>query len=305
MNSQTVTNNTPLAVLGVPSSAGAYAPGQEKAPAAFRKYGLIASLERAGIPTRDLGDTTTFRWQPDLSRPEAMNIDTVRRTAESVAERVAAIMPRNENVLVIGGDCTIELGTVAGAQQDGASVGLVYIDFDVDLNPPKQSDGALDWTVAAHLLNVPGAAPELSGLGERTPMLQPADILFFSPNEKEITPYEQKVLKDQSLEYIPLTAVKENPVATANQAKQWGERFDRLLIHLDTDVLAYTQFPIAENVRRSDGLTLEELTKALGILTSAPNWRTLTITEANPDHAPDESTIFKQLINALCSSLAR
>jgi arginase len=32
-----------LAVIGAPSSSGAYAPGQEKAPAALREAGLIAA----------------------------------------------------------------------------------------------------------------------------------------------------------------------------------------------------------------------------------------------------------------------
>lgn len=40
---------------------------------------------------------------------------------------------RGEDVLVLGGDCRIELGTVAGALADGSSVGLIYIDLDGDL----------------------------------------------------------------------------------------------------------------------------------------------------------------------------
>src|SRR5688572_960888 len=226
-----------IAIIGAPSSAGAYAPGQEKAPAAFRKYGLLQSLQQTGRSVRDLGDVDSFRWRPDLARPEAMNLDAVRRTAESLAGYVATAMEANEIALVLGGDCTIELGTVAGAQQDGASVGLVYIDFDVDLNPPEESDGALDWTVAAHLLNLPGTAPELAGLGSHAPMLDATNILFFGPNAAEITPYEKNVIKERSLTYIPLDTVRKDPSKAAQQAKQWGSRFDRLLIHLDTDVL--------------------------------------------------------------------
>lgn len=292
------------AIIGAPSSAGAYAPGQEKAPAVFRRHGLVRSLEQNGIPVRDAGDVALFRWQPDLSQPKAMNLGAVQRTAKSLAGYVAAAMKADETALILGGDCTIELGTVAGAQQDGASVGLVYIDFDADLNPPEKSDGALDWTVAAHLLNLPGTAPELAGLGSHVPTLHPSDILFFGPHEAEITSYEKSVIKERSLTYIPLDAVKKDPPKAAHQAKQWGSRFDRLLIHLDADVLSYIEFPIAENVRRSNGLTLNELAQALSILTDAPNWRTLTITEVNPDHAPNEAEIFRQFIGMLASSLA-
>ena len=39
-------------------------------------------------------------------------------------------MSADEAVLVLGGDCTIELGTVAGALHEAESVGLVYIDLD-------------------------------------------------------------------------------------------------------------------------------------------------------------------------------
>lgn len=294
----------PIAIIGAPSSAGAYAPGQEKAPAAFRGHGLVRALQQKGISVRDLGDTAPFRWRPDPSRPEAMNLHAVQQTAKAVAAQVATAMEADETALVLGGDCTIELGTVAGAKEASASVGLVYIDFDVDLNPPKQSDGALDWTVAAHLLSLPGTAPELTGLGPSAPMLHPPELLFFAPNEGEITPYEKNVLKERSLQYLPLDAVKKDSAKAAEQAKQWGAQFDRLLIHLDTDVLAYTQFPIAENVRRSDGLTLDELSKVLSVLTSAANWRALTITEANPDHAPNESEIFGQMITAISSAIA-
>jgi arginase len=40
---------------------------------------------------------------------------------------------------------------------------------------------------------------------------------------------------------------------------KWGADFDRLLVHVDADVLSYVDFPIAENVRRCEGLTLDEL----------------------------------------------
>ena len=42
-----------LAIIGAPSSAGAYAPGQEKTPAALRAIGLIEHLTAHGIPVDD------------------------------------------------------------------------------------------------------------------------------------------------------------------------------------------------------------------------------------------------------------
>ena len=85
---------------------------------------------------------------------------------------------------------------------------------------------------------------------------------------------------------------------------QWAASHSALLVHLDVDVLAYTDFPIAENVRREPGLTLDELSTVLATLVAASNWRALTVTEINPDHAPDEAAMaFQQLIHMLCDAL--
>ncbi|MBC8036243.1 MAG: arginase family protein [Rhizobiales bacterium] len=290
-----------LSLIGAPSSAGAYAPGQEKAPAAFRRHGLVPALTQTGGQVRDRGDVAGFRWRPDPERPKAMNLDAVQRTATAVAEHVADAMSANETVLVLGGDCTVELGTVAGVLRDGDSAGLIYIDFDTDLNTPQASDGALDWTGVAHLLDLPGVAAELSGLGPRRPMLRPADILFFGVDN--ITPGEAKTITRLNLESIRLADVKADPASAARRAVAWGARYKRLLIHLDVDVLAFASFPIAENVRRCEGLSFEQLSVALAPLLSAPNWRALTLTEVNPDHAPDETETFRRLIGMLCEVL--
>jgi arginase len=68
-------------------------------------------------------------------------------------------------------------------------------------------------------------------------------------------------------------------------------------------VLAFTDFPIAENVRRCEGLSFEELSATLAPLAAAPNWRALTLTEVNPDHAPDETETFRRLIGMLSDTL--
>jgi arginase len=289
-------------VLGVPTSAGAYAPGQEKAPAAFRAHGLVDALRGADWDVCDLGDIETFRWRPDPDRPKAMNQDAVVRIARAVSDAVSEALRTGDAALILGGDCTIELGTVAGASRDGSSVGLVYVDLDTDLNPPAASDGALDWTGVAHLLDLHGAAAELSSIGVRRPTLADGDVLFLAAGQ--ITPPERATIRQRGLRVIDLDAVHRDPAAAARQAAAWGARFDRLLVHLDVDVLSFTSFPIAENVRREDGLTLRELGTILEQLLAAANWAALTVTEVNPDHAPVVETSFTELIAMLQRAFA-
>jgi len=290
-----------LGLIGAPSSAGAYGPGQEKAPAAFRRHGLVTALTANGRVVHDRGDVEGFRWRPDPDHRKAMNLGETRLVAGAVSDRVAEAMAAEEAVLVLGGDCTVELGTVAGALRAESSVGLVYIDLDADLNPPEESDGALDWTGVAHLLDLEGTEPDLSGLGRRRPMLNPADILFFGANN--IGPGEARRIETLGIERISLAEIKANPVEAAKRAGMWSSRRERMLVHLDADVLDFTDFPIAENTRRCEGLTLDQLEATLGSLLKAPNWRALTLAEINPDHAPDEAASFGRFIAMLTRSL--
>src|SRR5262245_36269428 len=297
----TISTRRDLHLIGAPSSAGAYAPGQEKAPAAFRKYGLVAAMTEAGLRVQDRGDVDGFRWHPDPANPKAMNVDVVRRVAQSVADQVAESLAAEGTALILGGDCTIELGTVAGALRGSKSVGLLYIDFDADLNPPEQSDGALDWTGVAHMLDIPGAVSQLADLGPRRPLLSPQDVLLFAV--ENVTPGEAETIRDRGMQKITLQEVKADPREATRQALAWATCYQRLFVHLDVDALTYVDCPIAENVRRSEGLRLDELSTVLGMLLTAPNWRALTITEVNPDHAPNEAEIFGRLIEMLAGSL--
>lgn len=292
-----------LSVIGAPSSAGAYAPGQDKAPSAFRRQGLVPALQRSGLAVLDRGDVAGFRWRPDPSRPKAMNLEAVGSVAQALAAVVSPALDEEHDLLVLGGDCTVELGVVAGALGRFASIGLIYVDLDADLNPPDASDGALDWTGVAHLLDIPGAADELAGLAGRRPMLDASNVLLFAA--ANITVGEAETIRTRDLFVIGLDEVRVDPAAAARRAAQWARPFDCVLVHLDFDVLDFADFPIAENTRRGVGLTFAELADALPGLLALPNRRVLTVTEINPDHAPDETESFQRLISLLSTALAR
>jgi arginase len=289
-----------LNIIGAATSAGAYSPGQEQAPAAFRRHGLADALASRGT-IRDHGDVASFRWRPDLSRPQAMNLEAVRHACDLVASQVAPAIAAQEDVLVLGGDCTVELGTVAGANAAGGRVGLVYMDFDADLNTPGASDGALDWTGVAHLLDIPGCEPSLADLGPTRPMLTPRQLLYFAV--ENITPPEAAVIGERAIEVISRAEAVHDIEAAATRAAEWAARFDCVLIHFDVDVLSFVDFPIAENVRRCDGLKLEQAAFVLQRLAALPQWRGLTVTEVNPAHAPDEAAAFSRLNGVLADAL--
>jgi arginase len=292
-----------LEIVGAPSSAGAYAAGQERAPQAYRNGGLINRLEERGIAVTDRGDVPGFRWRIDREHMRAMNADAVARVALTVADQVAAGLSDGSALLVLGGDCTVELGTVAGASRATPDVGLVYIDYDTDLNTPQSvEDGALDWMGVAHLLGLPDTVPRLAGVGPRTPMLRPDQVLFFANGSS--TDFERRTIDGLGIEEIGLATVKADPAGSARGIVDgWARRFERLLVHIDVDVLDFLDFPIAEETRRYPGLRFEQLVAAVRVLVAAPNWTALTICEVNPDHDPDGSSM-RRVSEALADVLS-
>jgi arginase len=87
------------ALIGAPTSLGAFAPGQEQAPRALRDAGLEADT--------DFGDIALRRWRPDREHRRAQNAAGVAQAAREVAERVEAAIRAGHVPVVLGGDCTV------------------------------------------------------------------------------------------------------------------------------------------------------------------------------------------------------
>jgi len=294
----------PLHLIGAPSSAGAYAPGQERAPAAIRAAGLLTILAARGIDVVDHGDVPGVRWHVDRAEPRAMNAAAAAGVARAVADEVALALADHGQVLVLGGDCTVELGTVAGATRDTDDVGLVYIDLDTDLNTPVSvEDGALDWMGVAHVLGLDHTSAALADVGPRSPMLRPDQVLFFA--DDNLTPFERATIDAREIAEVRLAEVAADPAGAARRVVDgWASGFERLLIHVDVDVLDFLDLPIAEETRRNRGLRFEQLTAALGVFVAAPNWVALTICEINPDHGEADGSTLRTFSEGLAEVLA-
>ena len=129
-----------------------------------------------------------------------------------------------------------------------------------------------------------------AGVGPRTPMLHADQVLMFANGSS--TPFERQVIDERAIAEVPVSQVTADAAGAARGVVDgWARRFERLLVHVDVDVLDYLDLPIAEETRRYRGLRFSELVAALRVLVAAPNWAALTICEVNPDHDPDGSSI--------------
>src|SRR5260370_138479 len=172
------------AMIGVPSSAGAHHAGQERAPDALRAAGLAARLAAAGESVQDLGNLPEAPFAVDHRHPGARNLDAVARVAREVADAVADVAGAGRLPLVVGGDCTITLGVIAGFRRSHPDVRLVYVDGDADVGlPDSGGSGIFDSMGVSHLLG--RGARELAGLGGAVPLLEGARLAIVGADPRE------------------------------------------------------------------------------------------------------------------------
>jgi arginase len=295
-----------LAVIGAPSGAGACGVGQEQTPRAIRAAGLIDQLGRVGFQVDDLGDSPVVPWRPDRTNPQAQNLQAVLETVQTTTKRVAdALVQRDRIALVLGGDCTVGIGTVAGIQQAIGPVALAYFDLHSDLNTPASAtDGALDWMALSHMLAVEGSEPTLTAAAGNAPLLDPGQVVLFAHALSHSTRFERGQIERLGLARVALEEVRSDPEGAASQALQLlANRSDHYAIHLDVDVVDFTDAPLSEHPSRNTGLKLDEMLRALRVLASGPGLVAVTLAELNPHNAAADDGLLERFAAALADAI--
>ncbi|MBV8735297.1 MAG: arginase family protein [Solirubrobacterales bacterium] len=289
-------------LVAAPTSAGAYAPGQEDGPRALLDAGLVQRLETAGVAVNRGKEVSRFRWRPDPHSPRAANIAAVIDRAGQVAALVRSAPPE-ETILVLGGDCTVGVATVAGLQQRFERLGLIYVDRHADLNvPDSTADGALDWMGVAHMLDIGGTVSGLAALAGDRPMLSSGQISFLGLGPH--TDFEAEVIAGRRLPVVDVMNMASDPLRSAKAALSPLAACDGLAVHFDVDLVDFLDAPLAENTDRGIAPSLAACGEALSELLRETRVRALTVTEFNPHHGSDDGETTQRLVEVLVNVLS-
>lgn len=273
-----------ISIIGVPSSAGSYAAGQEQAPTVLRSAGLIDALIAAGLEVHDQGDLPLQIWRPDRLNLRAQNVGQVTESIHELIERLIPPLARGDLLLVLGGNCTIALGVVAAMSQVSSDpVAVLYVDRNYDINTPQSTiDGALDWMGMAHALSLPGSLDVLVDVLGPRPLLAPNQVAWIGIDDRFATEWERAESRRLELHVISSDAFADDPVSSALSCLEYLPK-GPLAVHLDVDVLDFIDAPLAENTDgRNSGPTLDQAAVALRIAAQDERFRSLSIGELNP-----------------------
>lgn len=274
-----------IVLLGAPTSAAALGAGHEKAPQALRAAGLVERLQSLGYSVTDMGDDPVAMYQPDEESPRARNLPRVVGALEALKPRVEAAVKTGGLPLIISGDCSSALATVAGVRRYYRGASIMYLDRDADLNIPATShSGCVDGMVVSHLTGR-GAAEMVRFWGE-PPLVRDPDVALFGvnrldpPEEGMLSRFPIRIFRANDIQRMGAVAAAEMAVERIHGGK------NELVVHLDVDVIASEDFQ-ATDLPGAGGLRLEEVRQALEVFVKQGRLVAFEIAAYNPERDSD------------------
>ena len=285
---------TRVAVLGAPLDLGAARRGVDMGPSAIRYAGLAERLESIGIDVLDYGNVSAEL--PEVAAQEdvhARYLPEILRSCSQLAKRVAELAT-HELPLILGGDHSIAMGTLAGLRSAFGPGGLLWVDAHGDLNRPETSPSG----------NVHGM-PLAAALGEcgfslegvpGPPWVDPKRVALVGV--RALDPAEKALIKELDLFVVTMADVDRRGVdAVMHEAIEVvsGPGFVHLSFDVDVcdpEIAPGVGTPVRGGLSYREAHLAMELVAEAGILTS------MEVVEVNPilDHADETGLLAVDLV---------
>ncbi len=238
--------NGTVRIIGAPMDLGADRRGVDMGPSAIRYAGLAGQLAATGIDCVDAGDLPVP--QPETRDADASNLHVGQakflRATETVAGRVADAVgdavDAGEFPLVLGGDHSIAIGTVAGAAR-GDDLGVVWFDAHGDFNTPATtSSGNVHGMSLAAIL---GVGPFADVDWAHAPTVSEENVALVGL--RDLDEGERRLLRDSNVSTYTMSDVDERGLTdVVDEALAVAtDGTDGLHISLDADWLDPTEAP--------------------------------------------------------------
>ena len=232
-----------LSIIGMPMDLGQMRRGVDMGPSAIRYAGINERLNPLFDEIHDLGDIAIGRPEVVVDKESNLrNLDLVAEKNTMLAEKVDESIQSGFFPLVLGGDHSIAIGTLAGVAKHYKNLGVIWYDAHGDLNTAETSPtGNIHGMPLAASLGL--GHPLLTELGGYSPKVKPENVVIIGARaldegEKElIKEIGIKVYTMHEIDRLGMTKVMEETIAYLK------ERTDGVHLSLDLDGLDPSDAP--------------------------------------------------------------
>ncbi|NGO71913.1 arginase family protein [Streptomyces boncukensis] len=271
--------------LGLSPAVPGTVPGCAKLPGALREQGLtrrIGALEGGVVvaPRYDKGG-----WKPGDG---VFHAEQIAGYTGRLADRVERHVRAGDFPVVLGGDCSIVLGSALALRRAGR-YGLAYFDGHDDFRHPGNSErvGAAGGEGAA-LVTGRGQA-DLTDLEGLRPYVRDEDLYLLGLRDPENEPENSfDELTSLGIAHAAVATVRERgagEVARDARERLESPELDGFWVHMDADVLDPGVLPAVDS-REPGGLRRDEVRDLLGPLLASPRCAGFQLTIYDPDLDP-------------------
>lgn len=264
-----------VTLIGVPYDLDQAYVGKGKAPEALIDAGLPRLLG-------ELGCQTVLAEMVDIPAGDEPPLARIGQLMGRVGYEVARSRAAGFFPLVVGGDCLVSLGAIAGLI-DTPNTGVAWIDAHGDFNTP-------DITISGYLGGMPLACavgrglPELRAQAKLAEPVPEANVVLLGA--RDLDPLEERALAGSAV-----TQVRDpNDTRALNKALDMLRALPQLYLHIDIDVLDPAEAP-GVDYPAARGLSIPQLRALVGQLAGLGNLAALSLTAVNPEKDVDERTV--------------
>ncbi len=287
-----------IAIIGVPTDLGQGRRGVDMGPSAIRYAGLQAGLERLGHRVLDMGNVRLpVVEQLAVGDAHLKYLEGCIAAAEGLAEWGFEARERNYIPVVLGGDHSLALGSVAVAARARA-VGVLWVDAHGDFN-------TADTTPSGNIHGMPLAAlcgygdPRLVDLLYQGPKVDPRHVAVVGA--RDIDEQEKRLLREAGISVFTMQRIdRQGLVEVMTQALavvQAGT--DGFHVGFDLDVLDPREAP-GVGTPVPGGISYREAHLVMEMIAETGGLTSLDLVEVNP--VLDQHNITGQLAAELAWS---
>ena len=278
-----------ISIIGVPMWLGQTRYGTNLGPNIIRSTGLVERLKSLGQHVIDegnlsIGITGRFRNTGENIK----NLKTLAISSEKLAAKVSDSIEKKCFPLILGGDHSIAMGSLAGVAKHVKNLGVIWYDAHADMNTPETSP-------SGNIHGMPLAAsmglghPALTGIGGYKGKVKPENIVLIGA--RDIDAGEKVLIAEKNIKVYTAEDVKR--LGMDEVMKQTlaylSKRCDGIHLSFDLDGIDPQEVP-GVGTPVTDGISYTESARAIELLGKSNALVSAEFVEFNPLLDKDDVT---------------
>lgn len=285
-----------ISILGIRMDLGRENRGADCGPEIIRQVGLVNSLKACGCYVNDLGDLwSKVSEQLNNDLQASFSASDVADDFERIAEYVAQLQANASSLLILGGDHSISVATIAGISGFYENLGVIWFDAHADVNTPETSPTGNIYGMPL-AVNLGYGHPLFLSIRSQFPKVKPEHVVLIGTREMdegEIDFLKSHCLKAYSIHDIQRMGIEKVIREALNHL---DGTCDGIHLSFDMDALDPVDAPGVRTPSET-GVSLSESILAMELMGRSKLISSVEFVEVNPNLDHYKNKTAKAVVN--------